>query len=62
MNLNHINDFIQLKNITVKNYHKCRYTNGAIEERNNKIKTLIRRSYFIPNRMSYESRIFLECN
>ena len=46
----------------ISNYHKCRYTNSAVEGRNNKIKTLIRRSYFIPNRMIYESRIFFECN
>ena len=46
----------------ISNYHKCRYTNGAVEGRNNKIKTLIRRSYFLPNRTIYENRIFLECN
>ena len=46
----------------ISNYHKCRYTNGSVEGRNNKIKTLIRRSYFLPNRMIYENRIFLECN
>ena len=46
----------------ISNYHKCRYTNGSVEGRNNKIKTLIRRSYFLPNRMIYENRILLECN
>lgn len=46
----------------ISNYHKCRYTNGSVEGRNNKIKTLIRRSYFLPNRTIYENRIFLECN
>ena len=46
----------------ISNYHKCRYTNASVEGRNNKIKTLIRRSYFLPNRMIYENRIFLECN
>ena len=46
----------------ISNYHKCRYTNGAVEGRNNKIKTLIRRSYFLPNRTIYENRILLECN
>ena len=46
----------------ISNYHKCRYTNGSVEGQNNKIKTLIRRSYFLPNRMIYENRIFLECN
>lgn len=46
----------------ISNYHKCRYTNGSVEGQNNQIKTLIRRSYFLPNRMIYENRIFLECN
>lgn len=46
----------------ISNYHKCRYTNGSVEGRNNKIKTLIRRSYFLPNRTIYENRILLECN
>ena len=38
----------------ISNYHKCRYTNSAVEGRNNKIKILIR--------TIYENRIFLECN
>ena len=46
----------------ISNYHKCRYTNGSVEGRNNKIKSLIRRSYFLPNRTIYENRILLECN
>ena len=46
----------------ISNYHKCRSTNGSVEGRNNKIKTLIRRSYFLPNRTIYENRILLECN
>ena len=46
----------------ISNHHKCRYTNGSVEGRNNKIKTLIRRSYFLPNRTIYENRILLECN
>lgn len=46
----------------ISNHHKCRYTNGSVEGQNNQIKTLIRRSYFLPNRMIYENRIFLECN
>ena len=46
----------------ISNYHKCRYTNGSVEGQNNQIKTLIRRSYFLPNRMIYENRILLECN
>ena len=46
----------------ISKHHKCRYTNGSVEGRNNKIKTLIRRSYFLPNRTIYENRILLECN
>ena len=46
----------------ISNYHKCRYTNGSVEGQNNQIKTLIRRSYFLPNRTIYENRILLECN
>ena len=46
----------------ISNHHKCRYTNGSVEGQNNQIKTLIRRSYFLPNRTIYENRIFLECN
>ena len=46
----------------ISSHHKCRYTNGSVEGRNNKIKTLIRRSYFLPNRTIYENRILLECN
>lgn len=44
------------------NYHACRFTNAAVEGRNNKIKALQRRSYFNRNRNCYESRILLECN
>lgn len=46
----------------ISNHHKCRYTNGSVEGQNNQIKTLIRRSYFLPNRTIYENRILLECN
>lgn len=44
------------------NYHTYRYTNAAVEGRNNKIKALQRRHYFTRNRNYYEARIFLECN
>lgn len=44
------------------NYHYCRYTNAAVEGRNNKIKTLQRRHYFTRNKNYYKSRIILECN
>jgi len=44
------------------NYHSCRYTNAAVEGRNNKIKALQRRGYFNRNPKSYRSKIILECN
>jgi transposase len=44
------------------NYHACRFTNAAVEGRNNKIKALQRRHYFTRNRNYYDSRINLECN
>ena len=46
----------------ITNYHQCRFTNAAVEGKNNKIKALQRRSYFLRNRTSYEYRIYLECN
>lgn len=48
--------------VEITNYHQCRFTNAAVEGKNNKIKTLQRRSYFLRNRQSYEYRIYLECN
>lgn len=44
------------------NYHLYRFTNAAVEGRNNKIKALQRRHYFTRNRNYYDARIFLECN
>lgn len=44
------------------NYHYCRFTNAQVEGRNNKIKTLQRKCYFLRNRKIYLSRIYLECN
>ena len=48
--------------VEITNYHQCRFTNAAVEGKNNKIKALQRRSYFLRNRQSYEYRIYLECN
>lgn len=44
------------------NYHAYRFTNAAVEGRNNKIKALERRHYFTTNRKYYEARISLECS
>lgn len=44
------------------NYHYVGFTNGVVEGRNNKIKTIQRRSYFLRNKKSYKQRIILECN
>lgn len=44
------------------NYHHLRFTNAAVEGRNNKIKALQRRHYFIRNPQHYKQRILLECN
>ena len=44
------------------NYHYVGFTNGIVEGRNNKIKTIQRRSYFLRNKISYKQRIILECN
>lgn len=48
--------------VEISNYHKCRFTNASVEGRNNKIKALQRRCYFLRNRKIYEQRIYLECN
>lgn len=44
------------------NYHHLRFTNAAVEGRNNKIKALQRRHYFTRNPKHYKQRILLECN
>jgi transposase len=44
------------------NYHQLRFTNAAVEGRNNKIKALQRRHYFTRNVKCYKQRILLECN
>ena len=46
----------------IVNYHYIGFTNGIVEGRNNKIKTIQRRSYFLRNKKSYKERIILECN
>ncbi|WP_146551104.1 ISL3 family transposase [Rummeliibacillus sp. SL167] len=44
------------------NYHRLRYTNAAVEGRNNRIKALQRRLYFTRNQSVYKERIIVECN
>ncbi len=44
------------------NYHRLRFTNAAVEGKNNKIKALQRRHYFTRNPKHYKQRILLECN
>lgn len=44
------------------NYHRLRYTNAAVEGRNNRIKALQRRIYFTRNQSVYKERILVECN
>jgi transposase len=46
----------------IVNYHLCRFTNGIVEGRNAKIKSLQRRRFFLRNRTFYEALIFIECN
>lgn len=44
------------------NYHQFRFTNAAVEGKNNKIKALQRRHYFTRNPERYKQHILLECN
>lgn len=44
------------------NYHQLRFTNAAVEGKNNKIKALQRRHYFTRNMERYKQHILLECN
>jgi len=46
----------------ILNYHKCRFTNGVVEGRNGKIKSIQRRHFFLRNRRFYEALCFIECN
>ncbi|WP_376776806.1 ISL3 family transposase [Sporosarcina sp. NCCP-2331] len=44
------------------NYHQLRFTNAAVEEKNNLIKSLQRRHFFTRNPVHYKETILLECN
>lgn len=44
------------------NYHRCRWTNAAVEGRHNRIKAFQRRHYFTRNRDRYKAGILVECN
>ena len=46
----------------ILNYHKCRFTNGIVEGRNGKIKSIQRRHFFLRNRLFYEALCIIECN
>lgn len=46
----------------ILNYHKCRFTNGIVEGRNGKIKSIQRRHFFLRNRFFYEALCIIECN
>ena len=44
------------------NYHRLRFTNAAVEGRNNLIKSLQRRHFFTRNPQHYKETILIECN
>lgn len=44
------------------NYHQLRFTNAAVEGKNNLIKALQRRHFFTRNPQHYKETILLECN
>ncbi|VYU05054.1 hypothetical protein [Clostridium butyricum] len=44
------------------NYHLYRFTNAPVEGRNNKIKAIQRRHYFIRTESIMKRKFFLECN
>ncbi|MCM3337774.1 ISL3 family transposase [Paenibacillus sp. MER TA 81-3] len=46
----------------ILNYHRCRWTNAAVEGRNNRIKAFQRRHYFTRNRERYVQGLLVECN
>lgn len=50
------------KREVITNYHRCRWTNAAIEGRHNRIKAYERRHYFTRNAISYKAGILVECN
>lgn len=44
------------------NYHQLRFTNAAVEGKNNLIKSLQRRHFFTRNPQHYKESILIECN
>jgi len=44
------------------NYHQLRFTNAAVEGKNNLIKSLQRRHFFTRNPQHYKETILIECN
>lgn len=44
------------------NYHQIRFTNAAVEGKNNLIKALQRRHFFTRNPQHYKETILIECN
>nr|WP_240644333.1 transposase [Paenibacillus paeoniae] len=46
----------------IVNYYRCRWTNGTVEGRHNRIKAYQRRHYFTRNRECYKAGILIECN
>jgi transposase len=46
----------------IVNYHSCRWTNAAVEGRNNRMKAFQRRHYFTRNRERYVQGLLVECN
>jgi transposase len=44
------------------NYHQLRFTNAAVEGKNNLIKSLQRRHFFTRNPQHYKDTILIECN
>jgi|HigsolmetaGSP11D_1036233.scaffolds.fasta_scaffold17050_2 transposase len=46
----------------IVHYHSCRWTNAAVEGRNNRMKAYQRRHYFTRNRERYVQGLLVECN
>lgn len=44
------------------NYHQLRFTNAAVEGKNNLIKSIQRRHFFTRNPLHYKETILIECN
>jgi len=60
--LNHVLKTFENWSTEISNYHHCCYTNAAVEGRNNKIKSLQRRCFFLRKWQSYKNRIYHDCN